>query len=394
MRAILGLLWAMAALLCGQAWADSWMPPSTRDYVSEDGQWRLTVVPRGITSPLRYFEDKVAGRPNPGARPGSAPQPLGQLEHQVQGQWQVVWQAPLVNETAPVDAIVSAQGIAVTFDNWHSMGHGSDVVVIYDAMGRKVRALGLEDFLPKAYVHALPRSVSSIHWGSRHSFSPDGQTLMLRVVVPQKEDSFSASTPPDDVQVRLETATGRVVPPEGPEWDRAMAAARAVTAERVAMLDKEFEAFKLPLVAPSSGDEGDWHRYLVEAYLRLAQGPDPAYPRLGFVAAGRSKSSERDQRLVRNVLQAAREEERASVVLGCPDPAQLLRVLNKVVAQLPANGLRRASVYVAVTPALRDAAARALAPTGAVFIALDISAPIPQSPQRLEQFSQLIAAMR
>jgi len=392
MRAILGWVLAVAAL--GLARADSWLPPSTQSYASEDGQWRLTVVPRGITSPLSYFKDKVAGRPNPGAQSDSAPQPLGQMAHRVQGRWQAVWQAPLVNETAPVDAIVSAQGVAVTFDNWHSAGHGSDVVVIYDAMGRKVRALGLEDFLPKAYVHALPRSVSSIWWGSRHGFSADGRQLILRVVVPQKEESFNRSVPPEYVQVRLETATGRVVPPKGTEWDRALAAARAVTADRAARLAQQFEVFKAPLVAPASLDDGDWRAYLVEAYFRIAPNSDAEYPTVGFLPLGGPEFSERDQRLLRKAFEGVEEDENAVILLGSPDAAQLLRALKPVVAGLPANGLRKARVYVAVTPTLRDAAAQALAPSGAAFVAVDISTPIPQSPQRLEQFSQALEAMR
>jgi len=80
-----------------------------------------------------------------------------------------------VNEAAPVDAIVSKQGLAASFDSWHSAGHGGDVVVIYDGMGRKAWALALEDSLPEDDVHALPRSVSSRRWGSKHGFSPDGQ---------------------------------------------------------------------------------------------------------------------------------------------------------------------------------------------------------------------------
>ncbi len=390
-RSGFGLVLSIAALLCGPARADSWLPPSTHTYLSADGQWRLTVVPRGISSPLSYFEDKVAAKPKPGGEPGSVQQPLGQMEHRLQDQWEVVWTAPLVNETAPVGAMVSAQGLAVSFDNWHSVGYGGDVVVIYDRMGRKVRALALEDFLPKDYLRALPTSISSRWWGSEHKFSPDGHELILRVVVPRMGDGPDRSPSPEPIQVKLEMATGRVLPLEGLEWERALTAARAVDAERTAQEARRSEAFKAPLAAPVSTDERAWHEYLVEAFFRVDPDTDVRYPNIGVVAAGGPESGERDQQLVRKVLLAAIEdydeadEYDGVVMLGCPDQAQLIRALAKVAVDLPPHALRRVRVYVTVTPALREAAAQALASSGAKVVALDVSAKIPQSAERLKR---------
>jgi len=389
MRAIHGLVLGMAAILWGPAWADSWAPPSVSTYRSEDGQWRLTVVPRNVASPLRYFEDKAAGKPKPGGRPGGAQQALGQMEHRLQGQWRPVWTAPLVNETGPVDAIVSAQGLAVTFDNWHSVGYGGDVVVIYDSMGQVVRSLGLEDILPGYYVRALPMSVSSRYWGAEHGFSSDGSQLILHVFVPLKDD-FDLSKP-EFVQVRVDMATGRVVPPEGPDWERALTAANAVYTERAARWAKEYEEFKAPLTAPTSDSESHWRHYLVEAVMRVA--PEH-YPNVVFVPAGGPDFDKRNQRLVRQELQNVPHSKNDVVVLGGPDPAELIRALGKVVAKLPPQRLNGVRVFVAVTPALREAAAQALAPSGAVFVPLDISATIPQSPERLKQFLQFIGEPR
>jgi len=83
MRAIFDLVLGVAALLCWPARADSGLPPSTKTDLSGDGQWRLTTVPRGISSLLKFFEDQVAGRPNPGGKPGITRQPIGQLERPV-----------------------------------------------------------------------------------------------------------------------------------------------------------------------------------------------------------------------------------------------------------------------------------------------------------------------
>lgn len=129
-----------------------------------------------------------------------------------------VWQGPLVNDVAPVNALVSATGQVVTFDNWHSAGFGEDAVVIYDVRGKVVRAMGLGDFLPSVYVEALPRSVSSIHWSGGHDLSGDGRELVLRVVIPRDGAQLDKSR---HVEVRFDLAPGTQVPLSGPAVGRA-----------------------------------------------------------------------------------------------------------------------------------------------------------------------------
>jgi hypothetical protein len=86
-----------------------------------------------VTSQLAYFSDKDAGRQVAGAVAGNAQKHArGLMEHLDQGQWRPVWDEPLLNEVSPVKAIVSSSGQAVTFDNWHGMGYGKDVVTIYE----------------------------------------------------------------------------------------------------------------------------------------------------------------------------------------------------------------------------------------------------------------------
>ena len=56
-------------------------------------------------------------------------------------------------------ALVSDDGRrVVTFDDWHMTGYGPHAVVIYDGLGRRVRALALQDFLSPGDLDALPRS--------------------------------------------------------------------------------------------------------------------------------------------------------------------------------------------------------------------------------------------
>lgn len=222
-----------AVVLCASVsvQADSWLPPTTRTYKSDDGQWRLTVVPRTIDLAPRRVNDKLATAKTPSTPSAGRQQPTGLMERLAGGRWQTAWKSTLVNETSPLEAVVSAHGRAATFDNWHSAGMGGDAVVLYDTQGRKVRALALHDFLPKEYVCALPRSVSSIWWGGEHGFSADGANLVLRVIVPMTEEARHAQTQPDYVEISLDAATGEVRAPEAPAWNRALTAMRAVHAE-------------------------------------------------------------------------------------------------------------------------------------------------------------------
>jgi hypothetical protein len=120
---------------------------------------------------------------------------------------------PLLNDVSPVDALVSSTGQAVTFDNWHSVGHGSDTVVIYDAQGNVVRALALHDFLPDDYIGALPHSVSSLHWGGEHCITGGDRRLVLRVAVPPL--GFRRDAEREYVDVVVDLASGRITVPQG-----------------------------------------------------------------------------------------------------------------------------------------------------------------------------------
>ena len=125
---LLGIL--LVVLLATTARADSWLPPSVQSYSSANGSWKLTVYPRGLTSQLDYFKDKVDGKPHAGGVPGDTQaSPIGHMQRKQGGRWLTVWKAPLVNDVSPVQAVVSNDGIAVTFDNWHSVGWGDDAVV-------------------------------------------------------------------------------------------------------------------------------------------------------------------------------------------------------------------------------------------------------------------------
>ena len=253
----------------GIAHADSWAPATRQVYFSPDRHARFTVEPRAIGGPLEYFDDKVKGNEPAGQQRGAPDKARGLLERQeADGRWVTLWTKPLVNDVSPVSAIVAnGGGHVVTFDNWHAMGWGDDAVAIYGADGGLVRAMGLTAFLPEDYVKALPRSVSSIHWSGKHALSAAGDRLVLEIVVPSDRDESAASRRYAHVEVDL--SSGRVIPPAGAEWARALAEAKRGAAAQQADDEAARQARIAPLLGPATMGEREWHGYLVEAFMRL-----------------------------------------------------------------------------------------------------------------------------
>lgn len=154
-------------LCCGAtylyAYADSWATPTTKTYSSDGDQFRLTVTPAS----LGVKDAKCRGK----------------LERRIKkGQYDLVWEADLSNRVAPVSAVVAKDGQhVVTFDNWHSMGFGDNVVVIYGLKGKQIKKLGISDFVDAGLARRLPLSVSSRWWGRGHWLDEKAGVVVLKV---------------------------------------------------------------------------------------------------------------------------------------------------------------------------------------------------------------------
>src|SRR5689334_6621839 len=125
--------------------ADSWKLPQKEKYFAPNKNYYLEVTPKKLESQLKYFEDKVAGRNNAGAVKGATENRAKGAFYARQGDggYSKKWEFPLLNEVSPVSAIVSDNGdYFVTFDNWHTVGYGDDVVVIYRSNGAFVKKFG------------------------------------------------------------------------------------------------------------------------------------------------------------------------------------------------------------------------------------------------------------
>lgn len=386
-------IWKVAAgllLFCtitAPARADSWLPPETTAYVSRDGAWRLTVHPRGISSPLAYFEDKVAKLPNAGRVSGSAQtSALGHMQRRENGQWRTVWEAPLANEVSPVEALVRSGGQAVTFDNWHSMGYGNDVVAIYGIDGELVRSLALSDFLPKEYVRALPRTASSMQWRGDPRLSRDSRQLIIPVVIPSVgQEERSDEERIAYVDVRFDMATGERVSDTGPGWANALASARKAHQNSLKQAAAAKARFISPLRAPKQGALRDWHGYLMDAFVRLDTNREDGYPATKVIP---SRLDAGFARIVGSLREELADWSAADGVLMIASPSQetLVSVLTKELARVKAGALVNARVYVAVDDRNVGAVRSALAHTGAKLIQIDPARPIPQRKERVDRY--------
>ncbi|WP_428968987.1 hypothetical protein ACQR50_15480 [Sphingomonas sp. Xoc002] len=376
---------AMAMLWALPVSADSWAPPRKETYRSADGNVRFTVVPRGLQDQLAYFTDKVKGREPAGQRRGAASYARGLWERRSGTTWTRIWEGRLVNDVSPVSALVADDGrYVVTFDNWHSMGFGDNVVVIYRTDGTVVRSLKLADIMPEDYVRILPRSVSSLWWSGKHSLSPDGRSVILKIVIPGSSDG--GTEPRGYLDVPVELATGTVTPLAGPNWDMAQAVAAPLIASA-----KESEAENrartlAPLKAPTGTAEMEWTRYMHEAAERLASPPGVAMG-LGtdwvLPAPGDPQFAENAE-LIRSLF--TEPSEKQDYQFSSPSaPDALAHLLIDSASHGRPGSLAGSRLFIALPASQAEPVRTALKRSGATVILFDPVQPIQQRPEVLRQ---------
>jgi len=191
--------------------ADSWSLPQEKTICSENNKFCFKVIPKKLGSQLDYFKDKVDGKENAGADKKAKENYCKGIFYvrDEKGNLREQWKTKLVNEVSPVNVLVSNQGdYVVTFDNWHGVGYGDDVVVIYDASkGSLIRSFGLSEFLTDSDIESLPTSTSSIWWGGNHWIDKEKGQLVLQVTKGKKSFENNA----DYFEIGVELSTGKIL---------------------------------------------------------------------------------------------------------------------------------------------------------------------------------------
>ena len=373
------------------AHADSWMPPDTEVTLSKNGSFRFTVEPSPLASSLQYFEEELKAQSE--GQPVERPTPFGMLERKdAAGNWTLVWAVPLVNDVAPVSALVSGDGRhVVTFDNWHSVGRGKNVVVIYGVDGALVRSMKLTDLVPEDYVAGLPMSVSSTRWKRGSRFADDGDDLLVDLIVPN-EDPFSEET--ETVTVTMGLTDGSVTLPDERAWEAAMAMAQAVKVARDEAEQARLDFLRSPLAAPAGCDASDWNPYLREAFQRMSK--QPLFEASTSVVIINPPGHSRHENAVEWFKDDLIEEDygfpnNVSAVSVC-SPGTLAAAVKRAIKGVKPGSLKHTSLYASVSKSEFEKIAALLAPTGAKAVWIDPNAAIPQRPDRIPGSPEAIAA--
>jgi TonB family protein len=262
------------------ALADSWRLPTKTKYYSSNKNYYLEVTPKKLESQLQYFKDKVEGIENAGA--------LKEMKNnrakgvfyarRAGGEYSKKWEFPLVNEVSPVSVLISDKGnYVVTFDNWHGIGYGDSVVVIYHSNGDLIRKFGLEDLLTEGDIEVLPHSISSIHWGAAHYLDEANDLLILRVNSSWTENAKSH-------QIKISLATGQPLEPKRDLFPQLRVFSNAYTET---MLEPTHATVSKPNCssAQASFDLPDVVRIQSEQFYASAkERPLPPYPMLAKLA--------------------------------------------------------------------------------------------------------------
>lgn len=141
-------------LIVTQAIADSWPPAKAAGLASPTGQIVVRVIPGSNVNAVYGFSGLENGK--------TATATFYRLDSTAN--YQTVREIFLLNPVAPVFAVIADSGELVTLDDWHNMGVGNAVAVVYSPGGKVLRSYRLADIYTEVEIKKFDRSVSSIWW--------------------------------------------------------------------------------------------------------------------------------------------------------------------------------------------------------------------------------------
>lgn len=269
----------------------------------------------------------------------------------------------------------------VTLDNWHSIGFGDDVIVIYGQEGKLIRSMALTDLVPADYIEALPHSVSSISWRKDVAFLSGNDRLVIEVLIPGQD---RLEQKPETLGLVITLADGAVQPPQEKDWRRAQCAADRVNLELAEAEKARIGYLTEPLTPPMGCEARDWHQYLHEAHARINDQPrfEASTSTTVLFPRDHPRHSESAKWLRDKVVDARDFPTNASFVSPC-DPDGLVEAFATAVKRVKPGAASKATFTIAAPEAQFAAIARLIAPTGAKTVWLDPAVAIAQRPDRV-----------
>lgn len=148
-----------------QVKADTWEDARTMFFYSENKTFMLKVVP--LTIPEKMYKanyERLKRKKKLSDKDTTIIPCTGTLYKITATDTSVVWERKLINRECPVSAIISNDGSSVvTFDKWHSIGYGFDVMVVYNELGDLKKRFQLED-ISLFPINDYRSSISSLYW--------------------------------------------------------------------------------------------------------------------------------------------------------------------------------------------------------------------------------------
>lgn len=96
--------------------------------------------------------------------------------------WRPAWRGALRDDVGQGSALLADDGRLLVFGD--AAADGDHAMLLHDARGRVVRELDLGDFLPAAYVQAIPRGDGGLQWRREAKFARGQARVEFSVPTP------------------------------------------------------------------------------------------------------------------------------------------------------------------------------------------------------------------
>lgn len=292
--------------------------------------------------------------------------------------------------SSTVDVLLTRDGSAfITFDNWHSMGYGANVVVIYNRQGEVVSQRGLNQILPEWFVAAQPRSVSSIWWRGEPRLSDDGVDAVIPITIPSLDQEAGSEQSTLDLSIRL--TDGEITNLSEGAWKAALDKAATVARRKCLNYLDDIAEWNAPIKAPSGSAESAWHRYLREiAYRSLPVSTDGGGPVVETTVLRHRSAPDVNQSIewLSEALTAkASEPDQDIRLIGSPDPEWLVDQLETVAAKLKRDQLNGVGLIIVLDEPYASRATASLSQSGAKLRIVGSREEISQRTDRLQNLT-------